>query len=302
MLQGTRRLILVPEQIQYLPLIVSVSGGKDSTALVLALRESDIPVHSYVFADTGWEAAETYDYLSYLETVLGASIVRVRGKRDMIESIRHRAGFPARMQRWCTRELKIQPLRKYHDTVGDDTVSVLGIRAAESMARAKMLPLVDEPPGERSWGGWIWRPLLDWSVVDVLEIHRRHNVTVNPLYQRGHSRVGCYPCIYANKEEISLLSPERIALIRSLEEECEQLRKERNDERPGRYTYPHDATFFQTRSKGEGPMKIDEVFEWAQTARGGRQLEFAGMPRGGCMRWGICDLPEAEEKEDDQGR
>lgn len=33
----------LPPEIEGLELIASVSGGKDSTALILALRESDIP-------------------------------------------------------------------------------------------------------------------------------------------------------------------------------------------------------------------------------------------------------------------
>jgi hypothetical protein len=56
----------------------------------------------------------------------------------MQAKIRARAGFPARMQRWCTRELKINPLRGYHMLIGEDTVSALGIRADESPSRAAM--------------------------------------------------------------------------------------------------------------------------------------------------------------------
>ena len=56
--------------------IVSVSGGKDSTATLLALRESNIPPRA-AFADTGWEAPETYAYLATLERLLGITIDRV---------------------------------------------------------------------------------------------------------------------------------------------------------------------------------------------------------------------------------
>ena len=49
----------IPEECADLPVVASVSGGKDSTALILALREAGIPAR-YVFADTLWEAQETY--------------------------------------------------------------------------------------------------------------------------------------------------------------------------------------------------------------------------------------------------
>jgi hypothetical protein len=42
--------------------VASISGGKDSAAMSLHLRERGIE-HRRVFMDTGWEAGETYDYL-----------------------------------------------------------------------------------------------------------------------------------------------------------------------------------------------------------------------------------------------
>lgn len=169
-------MIALPDQLAGLPLIVSVSGGKDSTACALALREAEIP-YTMVFADTGWEAPETYDHLDMLMKRLG-SIDVVGTPGGMVAKIRARAGFPARMQRWCTRELKINPLRAYHDACGDDTVSVVGVRAAESESRSRMCEVEDD----EQWGGWLWRPILRWSVEDVLAIHHRHGIEVNPLY------------------------------------------------------------------------------------------------------------------------
>lgn len=148
----------------------------------------------------------------------------------------------------------------------------------------------------------MWRPLLHWTVQDVLEMHRRHGVPVNPLYQRGHERVGCYPCIFAGKEEIRLLAehaPERIDEIRALEAEATQLRATRNAVEPGRYQHG-EATFFQTRH-GVRVMNIDAVVEWSKTDRGGRQLSIlAPVPQGGCMRWGMCESPEDDKGGEDE--
>lgn len=111
-----KRLVL-PAEGAGLQVVASVSGGKDSTALILALREAEIPAR-YVFADTGWEAPETYEYLVTLRARLGITIDVVRCKTGgMRESVRARAGFPGRMQRWCTKELKLEPLRAYHDAL-----------------------------------------------------------------------------------------------------------------------------------------------------------------------------------------
>lgn len=293
-------MIELPEELRGLTLVLSISGGKDSTAAALALREAGL-VFRMVFADTGWEARETYTHLDYLRTVLGPiDVVGVPG--GMVAKIKARAGFPARMQRWCTRELKLEVLRAYHDAIeatGVETVCVVGVRAGESDARAKMSELEDEPEGARSWGGWVWRPLLSWSVEDVIRIHNRHGVRMNPLYHRGHDRVGCYPCIFARKEEIRLIAehcPERIDEIRELEREATVERAKRNESKPGRYRFPI-ATFFQGRGEDgrNGAMAIDNVVRWSRTERGGKQLPLlAPVPEGGCMRWGLCETHGGE--------
>ena len=290
--------ITVPDDIAGLEIIASVSGGKDSTALILALREAGIPYRA-VFADTGWEAPETYAYLDLLRERLSLTIDVVGAPGGMRAKVEARAGFPARMQRWCTRELKINPLRAYHDSIGDDTVSALGIRADESESRSKMAELEDEPVGRSSWGGWVWRPLLRWTIADVLNTHTRHGIPVNPLYQRGHNRVGCYPCIYASKEEIALVaehSPETIAAIDEMERAATAQRALRNEETPGRYSHA-EASFFQTRVPGR-VMKIADVVTWARTTHGGRQLPLlAEPPKGGCMRWGLCETTPTETED-----
>jgi len=289
------RHIDVPEQVRdgSLVIVMSMSGGKDSTACALAMREAGVP-HRMVFADTGWEADETYEHLNHLRERLGPIDV-VGAPGGMVAKIQHRACFPGRLQRWCTRELKLEPLRSYHDAIeaeGAETVSVVGIRAEESAARAKFCEWEDD----ETWGGWIWRPIMSWPVTDVIAIHHRHGIAMNKLYLEGHDRVGCYPCIYANKEEIRLVAkraPERIDLIRSLEKMTEVERAARNLVTPGRYKHPV-GTFFQGHGDDYETIStaIDRVVEWSQTSRGGRQLPLLPpAPDGGCFRWGMCEPP-----------
>lgn len=295
----------IPEGFGDAIIIASVSGGKDSTAMILALREAGIEFRP-VFADTGWEAAETYEYLGTLERLLGITIDRVGVPGGMRAKIQERAGFPARKQRWCTRELKVLPLRAYHDAVIEatdaETISAVGIRGEESTERAAMPAFAFDD----RWNGYIWRPMMKATIEEVLALHHRHGVPVNPLYLRGHSRVGCWPCVYANKGEIRLWAehdPASVQEVAWLELECERLRAERNVEQPGRYSH-EIASFFQSReairTNGKRTylsVHVDEVVRWSKTERGGKQIALLReAPDSGCFRWGMCEppLPEGE--------
>lgn len=283
--------IVLPEGHEDDEVIVSVSGGKDSFGAVLAARESGIRAR-YVFADTGWEAQQTYDHIANVERLLGITVDRVGFPGGMVAKILARTGFPSRLRRWCTRELKVQLIRAYHDTVADaagvDTLSVVGIRAEESEARA-LMPRFEY---DENWGGYVFRPMLDATVEEVIALHHRHGVPLNPLYHLGFDRVGCNPCIYESKEGIELTAqhfPARIDLIRWLEQECERLRAERNVEEPGRYGHA-EATFFQAKMVDHYTTER----RWVPTppkgrARGKRSAVQGAAPEGsqdkpGCWR------------------
>lgn len=58
--------------------VISISGGKDSTAMLLLALERGMPNLVPVFADTGNEHPQTYEYVAYLEQSLDIEIQRVK--------------------------------------------------------------------------------------------------------------------------------------------------------------------------------------------------------------------------------
>jgi 3'-phosphoadenosine 5'-phosphosulfate sulfotransferase (PAPS reductase)/FAD synthetase len=269
--------------------VASVSGGKDSAALSLWLTEQGIE-HRRVHAVTGWDHEWTMEYLRGPLTQKLGPIEEVTWKNGgMVDLIRRKGSFPSRLRRFCTEELKILPLQKYMKGLQDDhgeTINAVGLRAGESKARAKL--------GEWEWSDGfdceVWRPLIQWSEQDVIEMHTRHGLAPNPLYLRGLKRVGCWPCIHSSKSEIKImaeLSPERVDVIRGLEEEITG-RAYAADPSKGD---GNRRTFFHGKLSRESfPAPIDDVVAWSQTVHGGKQFPlFEEEQPEGCVRWGLCE-------------
>jgi 3'-phosphoadenosine 5'-phosphosulfate sulfotransferase (PAPS reductase)/FAD synthetase len=288
--------------------VLSYSGGKDSGATWLALREHSLEPDHILCADTGWEALEWYDHIRRFQDLMGREITTVRASVEiaehllpyaleveallgispspMVRRVLHKAMFPNRMQKWCTIDLKQRPCDEWVDRMDlDDAIQITGVRADESRKRA--LYTVDERHSVS--GHWHWRPILDWSVGDVVDIHRRHGMPMCSLYDRGVSRVGCWPCMPArNKNEVSLLDDRRIAAIRRLEQIVNHLSAER---RAKQGLGPTGAIAFQL-SDFDGIPDIDTAVAHAKTYRGGHRDQgrlFEPVKLDTCQRWGVCD-------------
>lgn len=187
--------------------------------------------------------------------------------------------FPSTKVRFCSEELKRNPLlEQVHMPLmdaGHTVMSWQGVRADESPARANLpeLDLVGGNPG----GGELYnyRPILQWTVEDVFAMHRKHGVEPNPLYKMGMGRVGCMPCIHANKGELLEISrrfPEEIERVARWEALVRKVSK------------TGSATFFAMDKTGGGSGQsaldateenygIHAVVEWSKTGRGGRQFD-----------------------------
>ena len=62
--------------------VLSLSGGKDSTAMLLRLLEEKRPVNLILFCDTGLEFPQMYEHLDRLEAYIGRPIIRLKAAHD----------------------------------------------------------------------------------------------------------------------------------------------------------------------------------------------------------------------------
>lgn len=318
---------MIPDEVN----IVNISGGKDSTAMYLLALERGIDFKP-VFADTDNEHEHTYEFVDKLhERTGGPKVVKVKhdftpkfeARRaaikekwtkdgvpdDVVEravAALHPTGnsfldmvllhgiFPMQNARFCTQELKILPIReqvyKKHWDLNQKIISWQGVRKDESAARsvlAERQVIEDEGPME------VYRPILDWTIEDVWAMHKKHGIEPNPLYALGMGRVGCFPCIYAGKEELRAIAhhfPEHIDRIAEWEAIASAANKRGH------------TTFFSYKSpKSEGLFDVPISYKthgvhakvrWAQTERVGKQnqkydptVEYNTQ----CNHWGMCE-------------
>ena len=121
--------------------IVTFSGGKDSLAALLWIRNNFTKNFTTVFCDTGWENPITYQYINEIADKLGLDLVILKSKKydDLIDLAKQKKRFPSSQRRFCTSELKSIPMIDYLlDVLKDNFVIIQGIRGLESESRSKM--------------------------------------------------------------------------------------------------------------------------------------------------------------------
>lgn len=112
--------------------VVALSGGHDSTALALLLKEREPRPYVYVCTPTGDELPEMFEHWRHLGDLLGSKIIPIMG--GTLKSVIASEGtLPNFRIRFCTRKLKIEPYRKWllSHSFFSRTVSYVGLRADE---------------------------------------------------------------------------------------------------------------------------------------------------------------------------
>lgn len=130
------------------------------------------------------------------------------------------------------------------------------------------------------------RPIFQWSAQEVIDQILSAGQNPNPLYYRGFSRVGCYPCIMCRKQEVKLISQEKFGRSRLID--AEQRMKEET---------PNGSSFFSPGyipnrfCKNKTYPTVEEVFEYVNRKDAGMDDMFE--PEGGysCMSLyhGLCE-------------
>ena len=184
--------------------ILSLSGGKDSTALAFFMKEKMPEIFEnleLVFCDTECDLPETYDYLNKIEIFLGKKITRIKPKYNFEHYFNIYKIIPSAMKRWCTTEMKTKTFQKFIKKKIQDKNKIyvyIGIRADESSR-------VDKSNDTDNFSQVY--PFVEYTITksEVNKILEQVGIGL-PKYYEWRSRSGCYFCFFQKKIEwINLL-------------------------------------------------------------------------------------------------
>lgn len=214
------------------------SGGKDSQAcLIWACKKYGNKNITAVFCDTGWEHQDTYAHINSVVQQLGVPLIVLHSKKykDFVDMSIRKSRFPSSQRRFCTSELKLIPMIDYILSQDESLIIIQGIRAKESKARAGYDVecsyfkeyFTDDVKGlyhKKAVLEWckthdasVRRPIFHWSAQEVIDYILANGQRPNPLYERGFSRVGCFPCIMCRHKEVQLISKDEWASSRLID-------------------------------------------------------------------------------------
>lgn len=275
--------------------IVSVSGGKDSTALYLLCLEYLGNDFIPIFADTGHEHPVTVNYVKNLGYMTGGPEViivkpdfsnAIARKRNRLLESADNANSQEEKEMYLRRASKCYPTGNgMHDLI------IWKGRAPSSKAQfctenLKLWPILfylqkNYPRDRFEWEmftgiraresfsrskkqPWMWNsffdcinvmPLLYESAETVFELHHKHKIEPNPLYTIGK----------ANRVGCYPCIHSTKSELRNLEDWAWN--------RLEKYEASSERTWFSPdKTPGKSITSVKEVREWTQTSRGGSQF------------------------------
>lgn len=187
--------------------IVSFSGGKDSTAMLLIMLEREYPIDEIIFCDTGKEFPALYRHIDKIEEYINRPITIINGDKTfdywMFNHEKTKGkhigkkgyGWPDNLARWCTAYFKREIMNKYiKEKYKNDYIEYVGI-AYDEFKRY-----------EKTQNGHKKYPLIEWKITEGMALKYCYDKGFDweGLYTH-FDRVSCWCCPLKNQRELYML-------------------------------------------------------------------------------------------------
>lgn len=186
--------------------VVSFSGGKDSTAMLLMMIEKNMHIDDIIFVDTGKEFPEIYENIEKVEKYIGREIKKAYIDFDYwFKDVQHKTkdrkgyGWATIKNRWCTGKKQdafnalvkgrvYDPYAGSKHTPSRRAITYIGIAA-------------DEPKRVRDIKN-IRYPLAEWGITEAqaLQYCYDHGFDYGGAYEHFRS-LSCYLCPFHTLEQ-----------------------------------------------------------------------------------------------------
>jgi len=307
--------------------IISVSGGKDSTALLLLAIERHPDNMKAVFADVGNEHDLTYEYVRYLEQATGVPIRWV--KADFTRQIAGKRKYV--LTKWAGKGVPQAAIERAAAALAPTGVPFLDLCIWKGRFPSTMAAFCSEELKRNPITEQVQKPLLDagddvvsWQGVRRDESLRRSLLSeteLKKMFENGAELWNYRPILDWTAQDCFAMHRKHGIKHNPLYEmgmgrvgcmPCINCRKDELLEISKRFPEAIDrirqwedavkeaskrraATFFPApsdNSEWSATQTIDVVVEWAKTSRGGKQYDFLRMQDDGPIctsSYGLCE-------------
>lgn len=179
---------------------IGLSGGADSAVLALYAAiylNPHYPNIHYIFTDTKAEPESCAETLDAIERFTGIHIHKIVPEKGLFELIDHYNGFlPGAQARWCTRELKINPLIQFMETIKNEFgfISLAGIRFDEANREGIQFQYSMENASAAF-------PLIELTMTKAMVFDILANTIGVPKTYQFRGRSGCFSCFFIRSQE-----------------------------------------------------------------------------------------------------
>ena len=178
-------------------IVFSTSLGLEDQVITHIIFSNDLPIRVFTI-DTGRLFNETYSVLNKTNEFYDKKIQIYFPKNEAVENLVNKKGpfsfyESVENRKECCYLRKVEPLNRA--LVGKQAW-VTGIRAEQSANRQSM----EKVEWDEVHNVYKFHPLLSWSLQEVKDYIKKHNIPYNILHDKGFVSIGCSPCTRAVKE------------------------------------------------------------------------------------------------------
>lgn len=209
--------------------IVSFSGGKDSTAMLLMMIEKNIPIDRIICIDTTKEFPYMYEHIEKVQQIvapLNIEIVKIDFDYWFGEHIKTRGkmkgsrgyGWPDFRNRWCT-ALKQEAYGRFAASAQYEKRKRGGVNSIPKDAiEFHGIAFDEQKRADNNKGRNIKYPLIEWGITEAeaLSYCYSKGLTWGGLYEK-FTRVSCWCCPLSRIGELRVLHDEFPLLWKELQ-------------------------------------------------------------------------------------